>query len=230
MAGTKQPISMAENGRSLATRSSVTHVEANDDMVPLHPFKSENVDTDSDYTSDDYCEFPSSSDRKRSTPRARAKKARKAAHKSQDSKPLLRPAKDILSRIRHDPDLKESDFIVGYNDRHAPEIMELDVSAWKGGADVTDEEWIPQHRIVYFRLKGKGNEKGERVWDREKRLDRLFGSGVVPEEEEEEENCGINGGKGAADVVLDARDEQNVAEKGTDKAEGDADMEEGTCR
>ena len=57
--------------------------------------------------------------------------------------------------------------------------MELDVSAWKGGvADFTDEEWIPQHRIMYFRK--KGDEEGRRVWDRATRLDRLFGSGVMP--------------------------------------------------
>ena len=55
----------------------------------------------------------------------------------------------------------------------------MDVSAWKGGvADVTDEEWIPQHRIMYFRK--KEDEEGRRVWDRATRLDRLFGSGVIP--------------------------------------------------
>lgn len=55
----------------------------------------------------------------------------------------------------------------------------MDVSAWKGGvADFTDEEWIPQHRIMYFRK--KGDEEGRRVWDRATRLDRLFGSGVAP--------------------------------------------------
>ena len=54
------------------------------------------------------------------------------------------------------------------------------MSAWKGGvADVTDEEWIPQHRIMYFRKKGD-EEEGRRVWDRATRLDRLFGSGVAP--------------------------------------------------
>ena len=55
----------------------------------------------------------------------------------------------------------------------------MDVSAWKGGvADFTDEEWIPQHRIMYFRK--KGDEEGRRIWDRATRLDRLFGSGVTP--------------------------------------------------
>ena len=59
--------------------------------------------------------------------------------------------------------------------------MEMDVSAWKGGvSDFTDEEWIPQHRIMYFRKKGEGEGEGKRVWDRAMRLDRLFGSGVAP--------------------------------------------------
>ena len=49
----------------------------------------------------------------------------------------------------------------------------------------TDEEWIPQHRIVYFRR--KGDELGRKVWDREKRLDRLFGSGIVDQPDKHEE-------------------------------------------
>ncbi|KAK4690925.1 hypothetical protein P7C71_g5972, partial [Lecanoromycetidae sp. Uapishka_2] len=187
MARTEKSPSEVDSDISLAAMKATTPHRTNNDMVPMQRSRSQE-DSDSNYTSDDYCEFPSSSDRKPTIPRARAKKVRKAAHQTKDSKPLLRPAKDILSRIRHDPALKEADFIVGYNDRHAPEIMEMDVSAWKGGGDVTDEEWIPQHRIVYFSRKGEGDEKGEKVWDREKRLDRLFGSGVVPEPEEQSEH------------------------------------------
>ena len=51
--------------------------------------------------------------------------------------------------------------------------MEMKVEDWKGG-DVTDEEFIPQHRILYFRRASDG----VRVWDRKRRLDVLFGSGV----------------------------------------------------
>lgn len=49
----------------------------------------------------------------------------------------------------------------------------MPVAMWKGGGDVTDEEFIPQHRILYFRRKGDG----VRVWDRKKRVDLLFGTG-----------------------------------------------------
>ena len=61
--------------------------------------------------------------------------------------------------------------------------MEMKAEDWKGG-DVTDEEFIPQHRILYFRRASDG----VRVWDRKRRLDVVFGSGVpggLPEENEE---------------------------------------------
>lgn len=90
--------------------------------------------------------------------------------------------------------------MVGYVDRHAPEMMEMDVAAWKGGvADFTDEEWIPQHRIMYFRRKGE--EGGRRVWDRKERLDRLFGSGVVVVEKGDEVKEGGEPGEVGAGVA-----------------------------
>ena len=115
--------------------------------------------------------------------RARAKKQRKAAHQTQPTLPSLRPARDILSRIRHDPDLGgESQYVVGYLDRHEKEPLEMDVTEWKGGvSDVTDEEFIPQHRILYFRR--KGDPEGRQVWERASRLDRIFGSGIADMEE-----------------------------------------------
>ena len=114
-----------------------------------------------------------------STSRSRAKKNRKALHRTANQivNPPLRPAKDILSRIRHDPSLDEAEYVIGYLDRHEPEVQEMDVAIWKGGGDVTDEEWIPQHRIQYFRR--KGDEEDRKVWDRASRLDRVFGSGVL---------------------------------------------------
>ena len=175
MAPTNFPLDLEESDWSFSKMKASGSLEDSEDMITLEPSTAEKIAsaTDSDDSS------PPSPARKPTIARSRAKKVRKAAHQTQNSKPSLRPAKDILSRIRHDPALNESDFIVGYIDRHAPEMMEMDVSAWKGGvADVTDEEWIPQHRIMYFRK--KGDEEGRRVWDRATRLDRLFGSGVAP--------------------------------------------------
>ncbi|KAL0254450.1 hypothetical protein SLS55_009925 [Diplodia seriata] len=81
----------------------------------------------------------------------------------------LRPATDILNRLRWDPNLHSADYVVGYVDRFlGPREIALD--RWK--VEQTDEEFIPQHRILYF----KRRSDGVRVWDREARLDILSGS------------------------------------------------------
>ncbi|MCJ1464911.1 hypothetical protein MMC07_003526 [Pseudocyphellaria aurata] len=158
----------ADSSESFATMTPTAPSETND-IIPLEPSK------EPDLSSDSSSETPI-----RQTPRgpskARAKKARKSRQQAlttgQPRRPPLRPAKDILSRIRHDPALDDADFIVGYHDRHA-DVMELPVALWKGGGDVTEEEFIPQHRILYFRRKADG----VKVWDRKERLDLLFHSG-----------------------------------------------------
>lgn len=85
--------------------------------------------------------------------------------------PKLRPALDVLNRLRYDPDLDDEDHVVGYRDRHDG-VQELCASLWK--SDTTDEEFIPQHRIKYFKRK---SDKVV-VWDRFMRLDLIFGSGI----------------------------------------------------
>ena len=173
------PHDVEDSDFPLASLNRPSALDAVSDMIPLQPYTSSNISNLSPSAHDSDSDSSPSPSHKPTTSRSRAKRARKAAHHNQNAKPSLRPAKDILSRIRHDPSLHEADFIVGYIDRHEPEMMEMDVAAWKGGvADVTDEEWIPQHRIMYFRK--KGDEEGRRVWDRATRLDRLFGSGVTP--------------------------------------------------
>ena len=188
---------IAELEADLANKSIASQVQGDDEMVPLQTTQLEPAEDNG--SNDDSSDSSLSPSRKPAVARSCAKKFRKAAHQTQNSKPLLRPAKDILSRIRHDPALDESEYVVGYHDRHAPEPMEMDVSSWKGGGDFTDEEWIPQHRIVYFRR--NGDEPGRKVWDREKRLDRLFGSGIVDQpdkheepqdQEDQEEQDGLN--------------------------------------
>lgn len=87
----------------------------------------------------------------------------------------------------------------------------MDVSAWKGGvADFTDEEWIPQHRIMYFRKRGDG--EGRRVWDRATRLDRLFGSGVAPEAATEEVRRHEERRENEADVARDESEDATDAQ------------------
>lgn len=145
-----------------------------EDDIYASIFGTETRTPDTDISSSDHDTPVSTSNLSKS--RARAKKVPKSNQESSSGTPSLRPAKDILSRIRHDPTLNEGEYIIGYLDRHLPEPVEMDVSDWRGGGDVTEEEWIPQHRILYFRRKGE--EEGRKVWDREKRLDRLFGSGL----------------------------------------------------
>ncbi|PGH15944.1 hypothetical protein AJ79_02111 [Helicocarpus griseus UAMH5409] len=88
----------------------------------------------------------------------------------------LRPASDILSRLRWDPSLGSSEYVVGYEDRFVG-AKEIPLDRWK--SEQTDEEFIPQHRILYFKRKGDGRV----VWDRETRRDEVFGSGVGKGEE-----------------------------------------------
>lgn len=83
----------------------------------------------------------------------------------------FRTAQDVIKRLRWDPHLDRSDFIVGYEDRFLG-ARERPLESWK--SEQTDEEFIPQHRILYF----KRRSDGAVVWDRRTRKDDVFGSGV----------------------------------------------------
>ncbi|KAL5356073.1 hypothetical protein BJX96DRAFT_142286 [Aspergillus floccosus] len=83
----------------------------------------------------------------------------------------LRPAADILSRLRWDANIDIDDYIIGYDDRFLG-AKEMPVGQWK--SELTDEAFIPMHRILYFRRKSDG----VRVWDRETKTALLFKSGV----------------------------------------------------
>lgn len=99
----------------------------------------------------------------------------RSKHAPLSSKPVsankLRPAGDVISRLRWDPKIDFGDYLVGYDDRFLG-VKEMPLSRWK--SEQTDEEFIPQHRIVYFKRKSDGR----RVWDRETRKDEIFGSGA----------------------------------------------------
>ena len=83
----------------------------------------------------------------------------------------LRPATDILSRLRWDPAFDSGDYIIGYDDRFLGE-MEMPLENWKG--DQTHEDFIPMHRVLYFKRK----TDGVIVWDRRTRRDEIFRSGA----------------------------------------------------
>lgn len=154
-----------------------------DELFPAHTATST-----TDYSAFAGREEYSSSDEDPSTPKAKreskakAKRSRKTQQAMNSSSKVatrpLRPAQDILSRLRHDPQFASQSFTIGYIDRHSPEVMELPLSSWKGG-DVTHEEFIPLHRILWF----KRDADGKKVWDRKERLDEIFGSGRSKQEE-----------------------------------------------
>ncbi|SPO02626.1 related to poly(A) polymerase [Cephalotrichum gorgonifer] len=82
----------------------------------------------------------------------------------------LRPAADVMNRLRWDDKMDPADYLVGYEDRFVG-IIEKGLGDWK--TEQTDEEFIPQHRIAYF----KRRRDGVVVWDRAARIDLIFGSG-----------------------------------------------------
>jgi uncharacterized protein (UPF0248 family) len=110
-------------------------------------------------------------------PKAKARKGGKKAKQpvivpaAEGKGKKFRPAEDVIKRLRWDPSLDSADFLVGYEDRFlGPRERALD--SWK--SEQSDLEFIPQHRVLYFKRKSDG----EIVWERKTRIDRLFGSGV----------------------------------------------------
>ena len=77
---------------------------------------------------------------------------------------------DVLNRIRWDASIESADFLVGYLDRFDG-IVEIDFVSWV--RELTEEEFIPQHRIRYL----KNTKTQDVVWDRDARIDKIFGSG-----------------------------------------------------
>lgn len=71
----------------------------------------------------------------------------------------LRPSTDVFNRLMWDSQYDANDYLVGYVDRFVG-IMESPLKSWS--RDIDEENWIPFHRIVYFRRKSNG----EIVWDR----------------------------------------------------------------
>lgn len=91
--------------------------------------------------------------------------------------PRFRSAQDVLDRLQWDPTINIGDYIVGYLERFEG-ILEMPASSWVG--ESTDEDFIPQHRIRYVK-KQLANGTKETIWNRDERVDKLFGSGKVDE-------------------------------------------------
>lgn len=87
-------------------------------------------------------------------------------------KPPMKTATDVINRIQWDEKLNPEHFTVGYLDRFLGIVENsFNYFDWE---DVTSVDptilAIPKHRIQYFKF------RDEIVWDKNKRLDRVFGS------------------------------------------------------
>lgn len=99
---------------------------------------------------------------------ARAKAKAKVLPTSNGSGTKLRTSLDVFNRIAWDPlyDSSRSKFRVGYEDRFKG-IMEMPFLSFR--KDSTHDEFIPFHRVVYFKAPG-----GRIIWDRRTRVDLVF--------------------------------------------------------
>ena len=88
-----------------------------------------------------------------------------------NSRGKLRSASDVMHRLRWDAAIDAGDYMVGYEDRFTG-AREKPLVQWK--SEQTDEEFIPQHRILYFRCRSTGDI----VWEHRTRTDHVFGSGT----------------------------------------------------
>ncbi|XP_032831966.2 leukocyte receptor cluster member 9 [Petromyzon marinus] len=86
--------------------------------------------------------------------------------------PAMRTAWDVVSRVRWDETLDAAEWSVVYVDRFLGELERPFLDFWWGGLAGAPhgELAVPQHRVRRLRW------RGECVWDRERRLDRVFGS------------------------------------------------------
>ncbi|KAH7035413.1 uncharacterized protein B0I36DRAFT_318308 [Microdochium trichocladiopsis] len=140
----------------------------------------EEEEDDDEDVDDDLEALTTAADKAKSSKKKRGTgKAAAAATSKLPTRPAyqgkFRSSADVINRLRWDPDLDSSEYIVGYEDRFLG-VRERALDAWK--SEQTDEEFIPQHRILYFKRRGAGGSDASIVWHRGQRKDDIFGSGV----------------------------------------------------
>lgn len=155
---------------SITRRSSLGSVR----LAPSQLYEYDDADTDLDEDADSEEVDESDSEMSGANKDSRATKADSSKSTLKAVKPpgagKFRSATDALNRIRWDVSMDSSDYLVGYEDRFIG-AQEKALDSWK--TEQTDEEFIPQHRILYFKRKSDAAI----VWDRRSRVDTLFGSG-----------------------------------------------------
>eukprot|EP00050_Salpingoeca_kvevrii_P009509 m.3329 g.3329 ORF g.3329 m.3329 type:complete len:1539 (-) comp2296_c0_seq1:46-4662(-) len=95
-----------------------------------------------------------------------------ASDDSSSKKFSMRPATDVIDRIRWDGNLDSANFVVGYEDRFVGIIEKpFDAFNWADFSSLSHRETaIPKHRITHF------SYRGVKVWDRHARIDNVFAS------------------------------------------------------
>ncbi|KAF4627954.1 hypothetical protein G7Y89_g10196 [Cudoniella acicularis] len=102
-----------------------------------------------------------------------AKQSRASAPHEGEKLKRLRPASDILSRLKYDTSYNIDEFVIGYEDRVKIKVVEKSAADWE--LDTTAEEWIPEHRVQYFKRYGsEDGEDGQIMWQKSTRLDKIF--------------------------------------------------------
>ncbi|KAL7886481.1 hypothetical protein AOLI_G00042020 [Acnodon oligacanthus] len=160
-----------------------------------------------------------SKNRKTRKSSGRAEKAKDREMKESEKKPRMRTADEVISRILWDSSVDPADFVVGHLDRFLG-VLERPFSdfSWDTqvcDCDYTEELTIPRHRVQYF------SYKGQRVWDRDSRTDRVFGSTgqtVLPPFDQEAPGQAQPTEDGAQDTT------QEVDESQTEKKERISDL------
>lgn len=92
---------------------------------------------------------------------------------SNDNSKKLVPVKEVLRRIKWDVSLDAKDFTVSYYDRVDEKIYDSPFDAKNESVQGKEEMFvfaIPEHRIMSFKYKDR------LVWDKDSRLDCVFGS------------------------------------------------------
>jgi len=97
--------------------------------------------------------------------------------------PRLRSAEDVLDRLRWDPSIDLAHYTISYLERFEG-IKEMPASSWI--RESTKEDFIPLHRIRHIKRTQMDGQQ-EIVWDRDTKIDLVFGSGGTAKDNVEQD-------------------------------------------
>jgi len=119
--------------------------------------------------------------KKRKKEKKQKKQKEKPKEEEQEEKKKGRRVQEVFSRIKWDQQYDKNQCVVGYEDRFVG-IMEGPFELW-ANRDLTEETFIPWHRVQYFKI-------GDKIlWDKKKKIDLIFHTFGNPKEQEAKKNC-----------------------------------------